>query len=255
LCHREIQDQRQRLALLKTTLIAQLKLAEEITPRELDTHASSPDPVAAALAARKTALQAVKDSYAKLLIDHADTEPTLDNMGAYYASLESTMKFKDPDMKKFQEVLEGERGVCELSGFGRGSFLAGGGGREAQPPYAQVTGAIAARAVRTVNRCGICCSKQAQMQCRAFHCRLPCCRVAAADTQSPAGATLKGLLCDRVCHTALLLLLLLMFPGKEDVWQYWFEHFSQQYAGLPGLGKLEDIYKQDEVSAVLISQV
>jgi hypothetical protein len=46
-----------------------------------------------------------------------------------------------------------------------------------------------------------------------------------------------------------------MFPGKEDVWQYWFEHFSQQYAGLPGLGKLEDIYKQDEVSAVLISQV
>lgn len=62
------------------------------------------------------------------------------------------------------------------------------------------------------------------------------------------------MLCDRhaaQCLTPVLLrlLMLLLLPaGKEDVWQYWFERFSQQYAGLPSLGRLEDIYRQHDVS-------
>lgn len=43
--------------------------------------------------------------HTKPLNPRADT--TVDNMGSYYAILESLLKFKDKDMKKFQEVVEG----------------------------------------------------------------------------------------------------------------------------------------------------
>jgi hypothetical protein len=36
--------------------------------------------------------------------------------------------------------------------------------------------------------------------------------------------------------------------GKEDVWQYWFQHFAKNYEGLPSLGTLESIYNQQDVS-------
>lgn len=53
----------------------------------------------------------------------------------------------------------------------------------------------------------------------------------------------------------MLLISCVAAAGKADVWQYWFEHFTKQYEGLPGLGKLEDIYKQHDVSSVLFSSV
>jgi hypothetical protein len=71
--HRELQDEKQRLHFLKFTLMAQVKLAEEITPKELEHHGGSPDPVAAALSARRAALQAVRDSYSSLLKHHMHT--------------------------------------------------------------------------------------------------------------------------------------------------------------------------------------
>lgn len=106
--YRELQDEQQRLHFLHMTLWAQIKLADELSPRELDKHADSPDPVAAALAARRKALQNVRDSFYGLLKHHAHTKPSLENMGGYYAILESMLKYKDRDMKKFQEVVEGE---------------------------------------------------------------------------------------------------------------------------------------------------
>lgn len=36
--------------------------------------------------------------------------------------------------------------------------------------------------------------------------------------------------------------------GKDDVWSYWFKKFAPQYAGLPSLGRVEDIYNQQDVS-------
>lgn len=39
-----------------------------------------------------------------------------------------------------------------------------------------------------------------------------------------------------------------LFAGKKDVWSYWFNQFAPQYAGLPGLGSLEDIYNSQDVS-------
>lgn len=36
--------------------------------------------------------------------------------------------------------------------------------------------------------------------------------------------------------------------GSRSIWDYWFSHFSPQYAGLPGLARLESIYNQADVS-------
>jgi hypothetical protein len=44
-------------------MAAQVKLAEEITPDELAAHAGSDNPVAAAIAARRQQLAAVKDAH------------------------------------------------------------------------------------------------------------------------------------------------------------------------------------------------
>lgn len=107
---REIVDQQKRLNLLRTTLIAQVKLAQEISPRELEAHAGSPDSVAAALAARRAALQAVYDSYSSMLRQGGYLGVTRDNMHGYYALMESSLKLKDKDLKKFQEVVEGTFG-------------------------------------------------------------------------------------------------------------------------------------------------
>lgn len=111
---REIQDERQQLDLLQHTLQAQLKLAEEIQPQQLGAHAGSPDPVAAALAARRAAVQEVADSFNALMRHHIFPEITLENMGACYAMMEGVLKCKDQDVRKFQEVVEGEGGLSLL---------------------------------------------------------------------------------------------------------------------------------------------
>lgn len=85
--HRELQDEKQRLHFLKFTLMAQVKLAEEVTPKELEQHGGSPDPVAAALSARRAALQAVRDSYSSLLKHHMHTGATPMVMAAAQAGL------------------------------------------------------------------------------------------------------------------------------------------------------------------------
>jgi hypothetical protein len=105
---REIQDERQRLDLLQRTLQAQLKLAEQIQPQQLGPHAGSTDPVAAALAARRAAVQQVADSFNALMRHHIFPEITPENMGACYAMMEGVLKCKDQDVRKFQEVVEGE---------------------------------------------------------------------------------------------------------------------------------------------------
>jgi hypothetical protein len=51
------------------------------------------------------------------------------------------------------------------------------------------------------------------------------------------------------CYTAAALTGPL--AGERSVWDYWFAHFTPQYAGLPGLGSLERIYNQVDVSAEL----
>jgi hypothetical protein len=100
--------------LLQRTLQAQLKLAEEIQPQQLGAHAGSPDPVAAALAARRAAVQQVADSFTALMRHHIFPEITRDNMGACYAMMEGVLKCKDQDVRKFQEVVEGEGGLALL---------------------------------------------------------------------------------------------------------------------------------------------
>jgi DNA-binding protein H-NS len=60
---REYEDAEKRIAFLQTTLAAQAKLAEEIQPDELAAHAGSDNPVAAAIAARRQQLAAVKDAH------------------------------------------------------------------------------------------------------------------------------------------------------------------------------------------------
>jgi hypothetical protein len=39
--------------------------------------------------------------------------------------------------------------------------------------------------------------------------------------------------------------------GDVSVWDYWFSKFSKQYEGLPGLGSMEKIYNQADVSGKL----
>lgn len=43
-------------------------------------------------------------------------------------------------------------------------------------------------------------------------------------------------------------LLLPHHAGDRSVWDYWFQHFSPQYKGLPSLGSIEKIYNQADVS-------
>jgi hypothetical protein len=46
------------------------------------------------------------------------------------------------------------------------------------------------------------------------------------------------------CDAALCL----FCAGDVNVWDYWFSKFSKQYEGLPGLGSMEKIYNQADVS-------
>lgn len=46
----------------------------------------------------------------------------------------------------------------------------------------------------------------------------------------------------------LVLCIVLFDAGKTSVWDYWFQHFTPQYQGLPSLGTLESIYNQQTVS-------
>lgn len=105
---RGILEEQRRLWLLHQTLTAHLKLAEELSPKELQAHAHSPDPVSAALAARRAALQAVHDSYSHLVNHHLGIRAAPESMHAYYAALEGLIKEKDQDVKQFQQVVEGE---------------------------------------------------------------------------------------------------------------------------------------------------
>lgn len=98
----------QRLELVQTTLKAQLKLAEELHPMELQAHQHSPDPVAEALAARQAALQAAVDSCSNLLGDRVPRSSRPETMMGYYGLLEALLKSKDQDATKFKEVLAGK---------------------------------------------------------------------------------------------------------------------------------------------------
>jgi hypothetical protein len=60
---REFEETEKRIEFLQTTMAAQLKLTEEIHPDELAAHAGSPTPVAAAIAARRQQLAAVKEAH------------------------------------------------------------------------------------------------------------------------------------------------------------------------------------------------
>jgi hypothetical protein len=60
---REYEETEKRIAFLQTAMAAQVKLAEEIQPDELEAHAGSDNPVAAAIAARRQQLAAVKDAH------------------------------------------------------------------------------------------------------------------------------------------------------------------------------------------------
>lgn len=115
---RELQDEEQRLQLLRTTLEAHIKLAAELHPSELEAHAGSRDPVAAALAARRASLRAVFDSYRQLKSHHimSASQVMPGDMAGYYGMLESMLKHKD-QVKEFQRVAEGE--VGDKGGGGR----------------------------------------------------------------------------------------------------------------------------------------
>jgi hypothetical protein len=60
---RDYEETERRIAFLQTAMVAQLKLSEEILPDELAAQAGSPNPVAAAIAARRQQLAAVKDAH------------------------------------------------------------------------------------------------------------------------------------------------------------------------------------------------
>lgn len=95
------------MQLLELTLQAHIKLAEELHPKELQEHAGSSDPVAAALAARRAALQTAFNSYAMAATEHIEPVERPEHMYGYYSVLELLVRQNDEGLKQFHEVVKG----------------------------------------------------------------------------------------------------------------------------------------------------
>ncbi|KAF8055753.1 PF20 [Scenedesmus sp. PABB004] len=112
--HREGAEVEQRINLLGKTMTAHMKLSEELHPDELAAHADAPDPVAAALGARRAALAEARAAHDALLGQHVlHPEMSRERAGGYIGALETMAALKDRAASDFQRVLEGDKSVWE----------------------------------------------------------------------------------------------------------------------------------------------
>ncbi|WIA36292.1 hypothetical protein OEZ86_007617 [Tetradesmus obliquus] len=111
--HRDHEETERRIQFLQTAMTAQLKLSEEIQPDEVAAHAGSASPVAAAIAARRQQLAAVKEAHDKLVDNHIYPYPAARHATAYYTALEMSLIRKDKGSQDLQKVLEGDVSVWD----------------------------------------------------------------------------------------------------------------------------------------------